>query len=44
MDAFHGLWDCFESLEFLFRVLLELHDGGQVVASVAVVGDTPDGN
>lgn len=42
VDALHGLWDGLEDLELLLAGLLDLHDGCQIVAPVAVVGRAPD--
>jgi hypothetical protein len=41
VDAPHGLRHRLEDLELLLASLLDLHDGGQVVAPVAVVGRAP---
>ena len=33
-----------EDCEFWFEVFVEVHDGGDVAAAVAVVGGAPDGD
>lgn len=44
MDTSHGFWDSFEDFELFLPCLFDLHDGSQIVASVAVVRSTPDSN
>lgn len=41
MDTAHGLRHCLEDLELFLTCFLDLHDGSQVVAAVAVIGSTP---
>jgi hypothetical protein len=41
-DGSAVVWDGAEYLEFLLQVFAEVHDGGDVAATVAVVGGGPD--
>ena len=41
VHAAHGLWDSLEYLKLFLAGLLHLHDGGQVVAPVAIIGRAP---
>lgn len=42
MSASHGFRDSLKDLELFLSCFLDFHDGGKIVASVAIVGGTPN--